>query len=144
MTMQRLPTILPVIALAAVAAAPSAYADQPDLTKADRVICTPARMARCKTDGSCTWRNANARQKAQPLVIDFKTRKAVVRYQNKERPFGIVVEDKTDGDARRIVISRDAKRDPVRTIVFTLNKAGKLTGTRLQGRVKIEATCAAS
>ncbi len=136
--------LLPVIALAAVAVAPAARAEQADLTKVDAVTCTPDRIARCKQDGTCQWRDATARNKQELLVIDFKAKTASFRYKEQNRGGGVILDDKTEGDARRFVISKDKSRNPRTTMELSLDKAGKLTGTRNAGRVKFEGTCKAS
>lgn len=142
-TMTLLRTIVPAAALAALAAAP-ALAAEVDVTKAESITCAPDRIARCKKDGDCEWKSASARDKEQLLVVDFKAKTASFMFKGKRRGGGLVLEDKMNGGSRAFVISKDETRNPRTTMELAIDKAGKMTGTRNAGRVKIEATCKAS
>jgi hypothetical protein len=135
-------TLLPAVALALLTSGPALAAGP--VTEADNITCTPDRMGHCKKDGTCEWRTASERAKAQLLIVDFNAKKAFFRYKGKNRGGGYVLDDKMDGDARSFVISKDKSRKPRTTMELTLGKDGKLTGSRNNGQVKIEATCKAS
>jgi hypothetical protein len=125
------------LALAAAASAP-AFA-QADFLNATKVACAPNSVTRC-SNGQCTTRTANQRDKADILVIDFAGKKASVRRGGEARPFADIVEDAQAGDERRFVLGEPGKAGGER-VKASLSKAGRLTlviGT--DGR-KGEATC---
>ncbi len=142
--MKLISTLIPA-ALIALAATPAlAETTAVDVTKADSITCAPDRMARCKSETECSWKTANEKDKEQLLVVDFKAKTASFMHQGKTRGGGLVLEDKMNGEARSFVISKDATRKPRTTMEMTVDKTGKLTGTRNAGKIKIEATCKAS
>lgn len=137
------PKLVSLVALAALAGASAAQAADADPTKAGRVVCTPERMARCRTADNCEWKNASARDKTRPLVIDFGAGKAFVRSGGKDRPYGDIVNDRTDGDARRFGIRLGTGGSRQVVLEMSLDRTGKLTGSR-PPVLRIEAKCTAS
>jgi len=131
-------------ALAFAVALPEAALAQPaDFLTVKKVACAPERMTRCKEGGvECESKEASAGDKKQLLVIDFAVKKAVMRREGEERPYGDVGEEKVEGDIRTIVIVRQ-QGERKNLVTFRLDKSGKMESTQNEGRVKLEVTCAA-
>lgn len=106
----------------------AAVAETTDFLTVKKVVCSPDRVTRCKSAGvECESKDATPRDKANLLVIDFGAKKVFTRRENDEKPFGIV-------------LGRSAE-DTKNTLVFHLTKDGKMSGTRNEGLIKMEATC---
>lgn len=142
--MKPISSLASVLGIAFVLGAPGAAFAQTDFLTAKKLTCTPDRMARCDEAGKCEFRDAGERDKKQPLVIDFETKKANIRDGEKEKPFGVVLEDKVEGETRKLAIGQSEKAERAEALEFTLEKTGKMTGTREKGRIKMEVTCTAS
>ncbi len=125
------------LALAAAVSSP-AFA-QADFLKAPKVSCLPDSVTRC-SNGQCTTRAANQRDKADILVIDFAGKKVSVRRGSEARPFADIVEDTQAGDERRFVLGEPGKAGGER-VKASLTKAGKLTLAIGTDGSKGEATC---
>lgn len=138
-------TLIPAAALIALAGAPALAETTPaNVTTADAITCIPERMARCKSESECSWTTASEQAKEQILVVDFKAKTASFMHKGKKRGGGVVFDDKFEGEARSFVISKDATRPSHSTMKMTVDKAGKLTGSRNAGKIKIEAACKTS
>lgn len=126
-------------------AVPAASVAQPaDFLTAKKVACAPERMTRCKSPGvECETREASAGDKRQLLVIDFAAKKAFMRRESGERPFGDVAEDTIAGEVRTIALVRGAG-ERKSTQIYRLRKDGKMESTRNEGRLKLEITCTAA
>lgn len=115
---------------------------QTDFLTIKKIACAPDRLTRCKSAGvECETKDASPGDKARPLVIDFESKKVAMRRDGEDRPFGLVLADKVEGDVRNVVIGRGDKPDAQDTLTFTLRKDGKMDGTRNDGRNKMETTC---
>lgn len=112
----------------------------PDMTTEKRIICTVVKGARCK-DGKCRWEDPPKRDQATQLVVHFDDRKAYVARGPKRRPIGVVLRDEVKDGSRHVTIARDAKADPQRHLMFTMDKKGSMKGSRLGGRVRFETRC---
>jgi hypothetical protein len=118
-------------------------AAETDFLKAPKVACAPDRMTRCKSPGSeCETREASEGDKKQLLVIDFTAKKAVMRRERGERPYGDVGEEKVEGDTRVIVLVRE-RGERKTSLTFRLKGNGKMESTQNEGRVKLEISCVA-
>ena len=125
----------------ALAAAPAALA-QTDFLTAKKLSCAPDRMTRCKAPGQeCETREASASDKQQPLVIDFEAKKVSMQRGGESRDFGLVLEDKVEGDTRKVKLGRGDDPNTKETLEFVLGKDGKMLGVRDEGKIKFEATC---
>jgi len=125
----------------ALAAAPAALA-QTDFLTAKKLSCAPDRMHRCKAPGQeCESRDASASDKQQPLILDFEAKKVAMQRGGETRPFGLVLEDKVEGDTRKVKIGRGDDPNTKETLDFVLAKDGKMVGTRDEGKIKMETTC---
>lgn len=128
----------------ALAAAPSAFA-QTDFLTVKKISCVPEKMTRCQSPGKdCESRDASASDKQQPLIIDFESKKVSMRRGGETREFGVVADDKVEGDTRKVKLRQGTDPATKDTLDFTLGKDGKMLGTREEGKITFEATCSAS
>jgi hypothetical protein len=131
---------LAALGLATALALPQPAAAQADVLTARRLVCTPDKVTRCKSAGvECETREATARDKTQPLVFDFEAKKGLMRREGNDRPVGDLSEDKVEGDVRTLVLGGGGQVP----LSFRINKDGKTEGTRSDGTLKMEITCAA-
>ncbi len=127
------------LALAAALALPQTASAQADVLTAKKVACTPEKVTRCKSAGvECESKEATARDKTQPLILDFEGKKGAMRRDGNERPVGDISEDKVEGDTRTFVLG--GGQTP---IAFRMKKDGKTEGTRADGTLKMEISCKA-
>jgi len=123
-------------------ALPQIAAAQSDPLTTKKLSCIPDKFTRCAADDKCETREATARDKTQPLVIDTETKQVAVRREdNRERAFGTIVEDKVAGDVRTLTLREPGDPSKPASITLTITRAGKLTMTSDQGRRRAEATC---
>jgi hypothetical protein len=116
-----------------------AAAQQANFLAAGKIECVLERLTQCKAPGvECESREPSARDKGETLVIDFTSKKAFNRRDDQERPFRDVVEDKVEGDVRKIALARGGGE---RDFAFQLVKDGKMTGTRGRSRWTLELRC---
>ncbi|MCW5772851.1 MAG: hypothetical protein KIT16_14500 [Rhodospirillaceae bacterium] len=130
-------------ALLSLALPDAAFAETTDFLTVKKISCSPDRVTRCKAVGvECETKDATPRDKGNLLVVDFAGKKVFSRRNGEDKPFGVVLEDKVNGDGRDFVLGRSAE-DTKNTLIFRLMKDGKMTGTRNEGKIKMEATCKA-
>lgn len=78
-----------------------------DMTKENKIICTPERFASCKKDGACQWKPASARDRATKLMIDFAAGKAFLLREGREpRAFGNLYTVAMKDGRRTFVVAR--------------------------------------
>lgn len=123
-------------------ALPQMAAAQTDPLAAKKLSCIPDKFTRCSADNKCETREASARDKTQPLVIDTETKQAVVRRENnQERAFGTIVDDKVEGEVRTMTLREAGSAANPASLTLKITRAGKLTMTGTDGRARAEATC---
>jgi len=123
-------------------ALPQMAAAQTDPLTAKKLSCIPDKFTRCSADNKCETREASARDKTQPLIIDTETKQAAVRRENnQERAFGTIIDDKVAGDVRTITLREAGNATNPASLTLTITRAGKLTMTGADGRGRAEATC---
>ena len=123
-------------------ALPQLAAAQSDPLTAKKLSCVPDKFTRCAADDKCETREASARDKAQPLIIDTETKAVVVRRENnQERAFGTIVDDKVAGEVRTLTLREPGDPNKPASITLAITRAGKLTMTSNEGRRRAEATC---
>lgn len=123
-------------------ALPQMAAAQSDLLTARKLSCVPDKFTRCAADDKCETREASARDKATPLIIDAETKQVVVRREDRQdRAFGTIVDDKVAGDVRTMSLRETGDPNKPASITLTITRAGRLTMSSDQGRRRAEATC---
>jgi len=126
-------------------ASPQAAQAEADLLTAKKFSCAPDRVTRCSAENKCETKDATERDKTQLLLIDAEAKQASMRREGQERPAAAaragVVEDKTEGDVRKIVLRESGEGSRQRVMTLTLTRAGKLTMSSDEGRQRAEATC---
>jgi len=133
---------LPIAALglAAALALPQPASAQADVLTAKKLVCTPDKVTRCKSAGvECETKEASARDKTQPLIFDFESKKGVMRRDGNERPVGDISDDKVEGEVRTLTLGGGGQTP----LAFRIKKDGKTEGARTDGTLKMEITCTA-
>ncbi|MBI1831331.1 MAG: hypothetical protein HYR84_07775, partial [Planctomycetes bacterium] len=68
------------LGLATALALPQPALGQSDVLTARKLVCTPDKITRCKSAGvECETKEATARDKTQPLIFDFDSKKGLMR-----------------------------------------------------------------
>jgi hypothetical protein len=121
---------------------PHAAVAQTDFMTAKKLSCLPDRLTRCSADNKCESKDATARDKTQPLILDAENKTAVVRRGSEERPFGTIVDDKVEGDVRKMTLREPGDDDSKQPgFTLTITREGKLTMASADNRMRAEATC---
>lgn len=131
-----------ILSLAAAFAVSTAAAAETDFLAVKKVSCTPDTITRCDAEKKCTTRPASARDKSEALVVDFAAKTASVRKEGKLQLFADVIEDKVEGEQRRLVMTEAGKSGAGDKLEATLSKSGKLTLAVGRNGGKAEASCA--
>jgi hypothetical protein len=130
---------LPALAVIAAAFALPAAASAQDVLTAKKLACTPDKVTRCKSAGvECESKEATARDKTQPLILDFAGKKGLMRREKEERPVGDITDDKVEGEVRVVVLGGPGGQVP---LTFRIKKDGKTEGVRRDGTLTMEISC---
>jgi hypothetical protein len=122
-------------------ALPRMAAAQSDPLTARKLSCVPDMFWRCAPDGTCGGKEADFRDREQPLIIDTETKQAIVHLHDGDRELGTIVDDKIAAEVRIMTLREpgDANREP--TLMINITRNGKLLVVSYDTRMRVEGRC---